>query len=746
MNRLPLSFIIYGIFLFVTFSLCGCGSESGGTVDGNLVAQSYDESCSICHSSSLQGSPDVAVVHSLDSNSPQLSIIAVREVNVGAGDDRLEVDFKIFDSENPLIPLAVSSSSSVRFTLAKLDTSSGGSGSWQSYINSSETKDPGDPGTGPDGTYTQATSERGNAGSLSALATPGQYRYRFSFNMNTVTDPVSSAAITYNRAMTHLIAIQYTGNVDNAYMEFVPNSLPTPGAGATRDVVVNSTCNDCHIKLGFHGGDRIHIKYCVTCHNPGSADANSGETVDLGVMIHKIHQGESLPAVEAGGEYAIWGHGDSKNDYSTVVFPQDTRNCTRCHTGGSDSSNWMNYPTAAYCGSCHTAPNNSDTFTPVEIQEAHAITAQEEADNIQLNILDVSVSAIVSGARDITIDFSITNPNNSNAAYDITDTATVDLSGLSFLIGWDTDDFTNRDGGSTPAQPLRVGITDATDTGGYIYSLTVGGAIPAEVTGSGMVALQGRARMDLDNDGSVDDNVPPTSVTMSFAITDTVAQDRRSIVDINKCNECHGYLSLHGGNRNNDIQVCVICHNADATDISQRPLDPASTADGKVEESIDFKYMVHAIHAGQSGTGLHGYRENGIVVYGHGGSEHVYSHVRMPAGADNLKNCAGCHRSGTFELPISGNALPVTVRTGNDLTDPDDDNNITPITAACSSCHDSISAKSHMAENGGVFDFKAFAASTGSSEQAALCAPGPDSSMPAGHVERADCCSCHSPR
>ena len=70
----------------------------------------------------------------------------------------------------------------------------------------------------------------------------------------------------------------------------------------------------------------------MTCHNPGTTDANSGETVDFKVFIHKIHRGELLPAVQAGGEYAIWGNANSKNDYSTVVFPQDIRNCAKCHT------------------------------------------------------------------------------------------------------------------------------------------------------------------------------------------------------------------------------------------------------------------------------------------------------------------------------------------------------------------------------------------------------------------------------
>ena len=41
--------------------------------------------------------------------------------------------------------------------------------------------------------------------------------------------------------------------------------------------------------------------------------------------------------------------------------------------------------------------------------------------------------------------------------------------------------------------------------------------------------------------------------------------------------------------------------------------------------------------------------------------------------------------------------------TGSDLQDPRDDTVATPISAVCSSCHDSQEAKAHMTGNGGNF-------------------------------------------
>jgi len=214
------------------------------------------------------------------------------------------------------------------------------------------------------------------------------------------------------------------------------------------------------------------------------------------------------------------------------------------------------------------------------------------------------------------------------------------------------------------------------------------------------------------------------------------------VVDINNCLRCHGVLSLHGNNRTNEPQVCAICHNANATDIEVRPGAPATGVDGKVEEAIDFKRMIHSIHAGEADE--HGYREKGIVVYGFNGSVNNFSHVRLPSGIDNLRNCTGCHDGSTFEVPLDENALPTTVLT-EDEADPDDDKNITPTASVCSACHDDIDSKTHMAQQGGQFDFVAFAPedSGGGGSQFELCGPGPIASQPSGHTESLACCDCH---
>lgn len=735
----------YALGFALIFALVMSGCSGGNTVieeDTELVAKTYDENCALCHRTGSIA--DLADVHELSEGGSvkgQITNVAID------GTGAVTISFNLFDSENSLIPLAGVSSSSIRFTIAKLVNTAGDQYNWQSYINTQETKADGDPGTGANGTFNQATYERASAGTFTDNE-DGSYTYVMDLDIDDVTTPL---AVTYDDTLTHRVAIQISDNAANPFYDFVPNGDPIT---ETRDMAdTDATCNDCHIKLGLHGGGRIQMEYCVTCHNPGTTDANSGHTVDLKVMIHKIHAGEDGPDVADSGEYAIWGFNDGKNDYSTVVFPQDLRNCTSCHDGSDtatpDGDNWKDVPSTAACTSCHEAPDATEfpTFpnlTANEIEEAHEILSKTAAATFEYTL--VSIENTDPGDFP-SVTFSVTDPSNGDAAYDILadDPFTSSASSLNILIAWETTDYTNTGSGSTPAEPVSINtLADgvATDNGDGTFTVTSTVAIPTTAVGSGTVAMEGHPAGDFDGDTTYSDRVPVTGVTLAFAITDTTATARRTVVDIANCNKCHNVLSLHGSNRTGNPQLCVLCHNADATDINVRP--SGTTEDGKVEEAIDFKTMIHSIHAGSADE--HGIRENGIVVYGYRGSVNDFSHVRLPAEEENLKNCAGCHDGSTYALPLDDGVNPTTILTGTSLASPDDDTNITPTAAVCASCHDSLDVKTHMAEEGGVFNFIPYVeeAVSVTNEEVALCAPGAVSSQPSGHSTRTDCCGCHS--
>ena len=155
-------------------------------------------------------------------------------------------------------------------------------------------------------------------------------------------------------------------------------------------------------------------------------------------------------------------------------------------------------------------------------------------------------------------------------------------------------------------------------------------------------------------------------------------------------------MSLHGGNRTDNVQSCVTCHNPRNTDREVREIAANPPTDGKDEESLHFKTMIHAIHAARI-------RENPLQVVGfRGRTTYVYdeAEVHYPG---NLANCTTCHGDGGFMLPLPDGVLATTVDTGDDHTDPADDTVVTPAAAACASCHDDAEARAHMESQGGSF-------------------------------------------
>ena len=651
------------------------------------------------------------------------------------------VDFTVRDEYGQGV--AGLTTANLQFTIAKLIPGENGEPSrWQSYINRLEKAGAAGPGTED---KVQATSDRN--GTLVPHGN-GRYTYTFATDITNVTSPL---AIPYEPALTHRVVLQISGGtlpVTNAVYTWQPSSGATNGI-VTREIVKTDSCNECHGNLAMHGGGRVDTRYCVTCHNPGSTDANSGNTIDFKVMVHKLHRGANLPSVVAGGEYAIYGHNNRKFDFSDVVFPQDVRNCTKCHDEADadtpQAGNWMTQPSIEACGSCHdnvdfaqgvpgghpggvVTDNSQCTLCHTEggwakgVAEAHAIPEETWAARYRYNILSVENTA--PGEKPV-ITFSVTDPTNGDAAYDILDPndKVFASSALGFVIGWDTADYTNAGSSSNPARPLSFSraqvFANSVDNGDGTFTFTAPTAIPAEATGTAVVSLQGYLAGDFDGDGvygesaanvsvrpAVNERVPVTSVVAYSPVTDVSAQPRRQVVAIEKCNQCHQRLSLHGGNRTNEPQLCVVCHNPNNTDKLMRDIalaDPnkPDPTDGKAEESIDFKRMIHAIHSANAtrsnGTAL---REKGLEIFGHNGSKFDFGDVKFPG---KVQNCETCHLPGTYEVPLPAGVLASTVDTGADIADPSDDANITPTAAACSSCHDGNLMQAHMEQNGASF-------------------------------------------
>ena len=116
MSSRPNRFSAVGLVLILAFALFGCsGGNSTPSQQTTLTAQSFNEQCALCHRA--DSIADIAAVHSRESNSPEGEITAVA---IDGGTGEVTISFKLFESENNLIPLAGVAANDIRFSLAKL--------------------------------------------------------------------------------------------------------------------------------------------------------------------------------------------------------------------------------------------------------------------------------------------------------------------------------------------------------------------------------------------------------------------------------------------------------------------------------------------------------------------------------------------------------------------------------------------------------------------------------------------------
>ena len=709
--KLPL-----GLLLMLAIVSCGGGGGSSAAPSGSTSP-----------GSAALTPPNTATPVLYAQSSTLLPIIT--QARLGSG-GVLVMDFQLTDENyNAILDLTAAD---FRVSVAKLQGTAIGNltGSWQSYINRIE-----QPGVGPGlEAKLQATAERATSGTFTNNG-DGTYRYVTAASLtNPAADILAQALseglnLNFEAGRTHRVAMQFAnGQVPaNPVYDWIPVSGRTTDI-LHYDVAATENCNSCHSELALHGGGRTEVQYCVTCHNPGSTDANSGNSVDFKVMVHKIHMGANLPSVVAGGSYVIYGFNDTPHDYSALHFPRDIRDCHVCHAGsatGTDSQtlthqgdNWNEYASRAACGSCHDDLDFSLHYGGQDSDEncmsCHSVSgvagsiARSHVDPIQQartafegRILGVENTA----PGDFpTVRFSIVNPLQGDAPYDILNDLPFTQSGasISLKLAWSTTDYTNTGSNSGVANTASINaFSGAVDNGDGSFSVTFTTAIPdgslapnVAASGSGSVVLEGRLAVDVGTASNPNiQRIPLTNVVAPFAITDSNASSRRQVVELDNCLACHGTLTLHGGNRTDNIDSCVTCHNPRNTDRARRTAPPYS--DGKTEESVDFKTMIHAIHAAA-------YRTNPIVVVGFGGTEHVFddSLVHFPG---ELNNCNACHINNSYGLPLATGVLATTIDSGADAADRSDDTLVSPQAAVCSSCHDDAVARSHMESNGADF-------------------------------------------
>lgn len=550
-------------------------------------------------------------------------------------------------------------------------------------------------------TNKSAIQAANDSGGTWSKVTDGQYTYTFKTKAAAGWDPtaVHAIGIYANRVLTDFDLGTYLA--DDVYYFTPSDGKP---AANPRDVIRTSSCQKCHgPNMAFHGETgRTSLSMCVLCHQPQSTDPDTGNTVDLKVMVHKIHMGSSLPSVVAGGKYQIIGFGNSVNDWSTVVFPADVRRCEVCHEQGTGAANAKAYytrPSQAACGSCHDDVNFATGQGHVNLPQPDS----NQCSTCHFPQGELEFDASIKGAHVIPqessmltgIQWSINKVDNGSAGSAPTVTFTIqdkngnplqpsDFNRLAITLAGPTTDYTAFDTGY-----VQDTLTNANVSGGNgVYQHTFSTAIPAKATGTFAVGLEGR-RVETVLPGTTKSQsvqYGATNPVKYFSVDGSPVQLRREPTAQANCLNCHNRLALHGENRINNIEYCQFCHNPANSDVSQR------AKVGGTPQTIDFKFMIHRLHAGEdlfNATGVD------YTIVGFGGNPASFSDVRFPTsyGQSRINECFACHVNGS-ENPSEAQLNESAVQTPQYPL-----KTMPATTTACYACHASNAMLSHALTN-----------------------------------------------
>ncbi|MDW7711851.1 MAG: cytochrome c3 family protein [Deferrisomatales bacterium] len=543
-------------------------------------------------------------------------------------------------------------------------------------------------------------------------------------------------------------------------------------------------CINCHgtfTALDSHHFNPFDVDNCVACHSA----VNPSDDLSLVYLAHGIHNSHNMPS----------GHFVIGEDEWSVTYPTYMQNCSVCHdTDAGLAAATDTPPTFDLCMSCHedwTGFGDSDfsgfnhaAFTAeTNCVGCHDGTVSQKTtaadfhnglftgrngliwDGMDQSVeqgkaiaMEITEVAAAGSEGALSVTWRAYNPI-TDEAYDACNTdfalgpvffgATADsepgviAAGLSILRAYaQGDDWVNTDVGTVPGQPAgTVAVTADTTTCVGGVATTVG-TLNATTATRARVAIQGRPQVRFEPAGQVI-LVRSPAPTYDFLVADGApAAARRQIADTTKCLACHsGSLYNHSstgtGSRIDNVELCVMCHNAASNEKNVREgygVSAAEAYDGKTGETYDLRYMLHAIHsAGETGAPYVLYRNfgnvNGIfawakdesalgpnwpgtglqTVFGSDPAAQRNHNFHAPTYPQFLNNCQACHFPGAYLVPDQGMAVALTVEAGeapygNQL----DDTLMGPAAASCMSCHqsdnqaDQTGLRAHAFQNGWV--------------------------------------------
>jgi OmcA/MtrC family decaheme c-type cytochrome len=368
-------------------------------------AQANDNGCALCHAPDTDGAaPSITRVHSFlyDALTNTRFVgtdlgVVINSVNV-ATPAAATVTFTVTRDGAP-VNLATNPINSLRFTVGGPTSDYGGpngpvapdaQGHIVGYVQSAQ--------------ICSGTPVTCAGAGLTPTATPGQY----TANLPDLT-PANGQSVGVG-VEAYFLETGTCPTAPCATREWAQRPLPPTATSPTgviyarvgggtvtprRLITDAAKCNKCHEDLGFHGGEaRKGPDYCAMCHNsqnvndertsqfeetaPGSGVAFSKTpgTVQLSVMIHKIHKGDEMvpPGTLPNPRpvFALGATRDFRADPAanppraegeappvefTHQFPGDIKDCLTCHVpGGYGLPEATVLPTRVVTFTCTEAP------------------------------------------------------------------------------------------------------------------------------------------------------------------------------------------------------------------------------------------------------------------------------------------------------------------------------------------------------------------------------------------------------
>ena len=574
-------------------------------------------------------------------------------------------------------------------------------------------------------------------------------------------------------------------------------------ASAFLELVSDASCDACHGPRGLaphtaFNYPGMHPSECKTCHEDENGvwlDVVGGFKDSFVGIVHGVHNAH---------DYAPDGHYDYDGDIFDTTYPTYMTNCSVCHTETAQLTAANSMPVSAGCFTCHGSMESwrayfqpdPDATPPLPDRTIHfSLTpTPETADcsschnptgvaSTKLVVTD-SHNGLVTGndgvihnGQDTSIvegdkfAWAITSMDDDGTNLTFTweasyDTVPVDpcnetvgpgaptfhlgegglrtyrsyAQGDDFIIGTSTDD---------PGQPGRAN-PDATNT--TCTSLVATTVIPVEavVAEKGRIALGGKPLVESADVAGLIVEARVPSPTYDWAIGDGALTTRRGIVNTELCLQCHvGSLYQHGGDRVDNADYCLVCHNAASNEQSVRAgmgVDSSEAYDGQVGETFELKTMIHRIHSsnydwdpetevGDFNPPYLVYRGRGVYAFaGEGevppnweaggtagcsdteiargerdvfGSDPTSSTSCQPHNYHNptyprlLNDCAACHVTGSVDFqPDQTKAMASTLEAGSETwKDQSDDVLQGAATTACVTCHAGGSERGHAYQN-----------------------------------------------